>query len=219
MPEAPIRVLIADDHPVFRRGLRYGVAEETGLEIVGEAEDGAAALELIRQHDPAVAVLDIDMPKLDGFAVVKALQAEQRATAIVILTMHKDEELFNEAMNRNVQGYLLKDSAVQDIVGAIRAVAAGRYYISPAISAYLVNRNKRNAALTRQHPGIELLTATERRVLGLIAGYQTNKDIAAQLFLSPRTVENHRANICQKLDLHGSHALLRFAVQHKALLD
>jgi DNA-binding NarL/FixJ family response regulator len=133
--------------------------------------------------------------------------------------MHKDEDLFNEAMNRSVQGYLLKDSAVQDIVGAIRAVAAGRYYISPAISAYLVNRNKRNAALTRQHPGIEQLTATERRVLGLIAGYQTNKDIAAQLFLSPRTVENHRANICQKLDLHGSHALLRFAVQNKALLD
>lgn len=219
MSEEQIRVLIADDHPVFRRGLRYVVEEEPGLSIVAEAEDGAAALELVRRLHPAVAVLDIDMPKLDGFAVVKALQAEQLETSIVILTMHKDEELFNEAMNRNVQGYLLKDSAVQDIVAAIRSVAAGQYYISPAISSYLVNRNQRAATVARQHPGLALLTPTERRVLSLIAGYQTNKDIAAQLFLSPRTVENHRANICQKLELHGSHALLRFAVQNKAVLD
>ncbi|MBY0503411.1 MAG: response regulator transcription factor [Bryobacteraceae bacterium] len=215
MFEEPIRVVIADDHPVFRRGLRYVMQEESGLSIVAEAEDGAAALALIRIHDPAVAVLDIDMPKMDGFAVVKALQEEQRATAIVILTMHKDEELFNEAMNRSVQGYLLKDSAVQDIVGAVRAVAGGQYYISPAISGYLLNRNQRNAAVARRNPGLELLTPTERRVLALIAGYQTNKDIAAHLFLSRRTVENHRANICQKLELHGSHALLRFAAQNK----
>jgi DNA-binding NarL/FixJ family response regulator len=219
MSDEPIRVVIADDHPVFRRGLRYVIEEESGLSIVAEAEDGAAALALIQRHDPAVAVLDIDMPKMDGFAVVRALQEENRATAIVILTMHKDEELFNEAMNRNVQGYLLKDSAVQDIVGAIRAVAAGQYYISPAISVYLVNRNQRNAALARRNPGLEMLTPTERRVLALIASYQTNKDIAAQLFLSPRTVENHRANICQKLELHGSHALLRFAVQNKDSLS
>lgn len=219
MSEAPIRVLIADDHPVFRRGLRFVIEAEPGVEVVAEAEDGMAALNLLREQAPAVAVLDIDMPKLDGLGVITALQEEGRETRIVILTMHKDEELFNEAMDRNVHGYLLKDSAVQDIIAAIRAVAAGQCYISPAISTYLVHRNRQASGRAQQASGIELLTRTERRILLLIADYQTNKDIAAKLFLSPRTVENHRAHICQKLNLHGSHALMRFAVENKAELE
>jgi DNA-binding NarL/FixJ family response regulator len=204
---------------VFRRGLRQVIEAEPGLTIVAEAEDGVAALEQIRRLKPKVAVLDIDMPKLDGFAVVKALQQESLPTGIVILTMHKDEDLFNEAMNRNVQAFILKDSAVQDIAGSIRAVAAGQYFISPAISVYLLNRNRRASAVARQNPGLAALTPTERRVLQLIADYQTNKEIAAALFVSPRTVENHRANICQKLTLHGSHALLRFALENRSTLD
>jgi len=219
MDQPPISVLIADDHPVFRRGLRQVLQAEPGLLIVAEAEDGVAALDAIRTLKPAVAVLDLDMPKLDGFSVIKAVDQEHLATAIVILTMHKDEELFNEALNRHVQAYLLKDSAVQDIAASIRAVAAGQYFISPAISAFLVNRNRRAQALARQHPGLEALTQTERRILGLIAAYETNKTIAAQLFLSPRTIENHRANICLKLSLQGAHALLRFALEHKTGLD
>jgi DNA-binding NarL/FixJ family response regulator len=216
--QTAITIVIADDHPVFRRGLRQVIEAEPDLTIVGEAEDGAAAWEQLRTLRPAVAVLDIDMPKMDGFAVVQALEQEQLPMGIVILTMHKDEDLFNEAMNRNVQAYILKDSAVQDIVGSIRAVAAGQYFISPAISSYLVNRSRRVSATARQYPGLDTLTPTERRVLALIADYKTNKDMAAILFVSPRTIENHRANICQKLSLHGSHALLRFALEHRSAL-
>lgn len=214
---AGLPVVIADDHPVFRKGLRQIIEAEPDLEIVGEAEDGAAALALLRSHKPTVAVLDLDMPRMDGFEVIRAAKQEGLGISIVILTMHKDEDLFNEALSLEVRGYILKDSAVTDIVGSIRAAAAGQYFISPSISAYLINRNQRLAA--RQQPLLQELTATERRVLRLIADYKTNKEIAAQLFQSPRTVENHRANICQKLDLRGTHALLRFALEHKAELE
>jgi DNA-binding NarL/FixJ family response regulator len=212
-------VAIADDHPVFRKGLRQIIEAEPDLRIVGEAEDGAAALALVREHKPAVAVLDLDMPRMDGFEVIRAVRQEGLQMAIVILTMHKDEDLFNEAISLNVLGYILKDSATTDIVGSIRAVASGQYFISPSISNFLINRNRRLAALETQVPGLRDLTATERRVLKLLSVCNTSKDIAAQLHLSPRTVENHRANICQKLGLHGTHALLRFAMEHKSDWD
>lgn len=214
-----ITVLIADDHPVFRRGLRQVLEAEADIDVVAEAENGASALELLRLHKPAVAVMDIDMPKLDGLAVIRAIRQELPTIAVVMLTMHKDEDLFNEAMKLRVEGYILKDSAVNDIAGSIRAAAAGDNFISPSISTYLVNQNRRKGNLAASQPGLADLTGTERRVLGSIAAYKTNKEIAGALNISPRTVENHRANICQKLDLHGSHALLRFALEHKQELS
>jgi len=212
-------VIIADDHPVFRRGLRQVIEAEPDLQVIAEAEDGVAALALLREHRPAVAVLDLDMPRMDGFEVIRILQQERLGISIVILTMHKDEDLFNEAMTLNVQGYILKDSAVNDIAGSIRAVASGQFFVSSPLSSYLMNRNRRTAALVNSQPGMSDLTPTERRILNLIAEYKTNKEIAVQLFLSHRTVENHRANISQKLDLRGTHALLRFALEHKSELD
>ncbi len=214
-----IRILIADDHPVFRAGLRQIIEMNTGLKVVAEAEDGMMALERVREHQPDVAVLDVDMPGMDGFEVVRALRQEKLVVEVVFLTMHKDEDIFNEAMNIDVRGYVVKDSAVTDIVASIRSVCAGHPYISPALSAYLLNRTQRAARLTQEKPGIPQLTPTERRILKELSENKTSKEIASEMFVSHRTIENHRANICQKLGLHGNNALLKFAIENKSTLS
>jgi DNA-binding NarL/FixJ family response regulator len=217
-PIRPIRLLIADDHPLLRAGLRQVIATDPQIQIVAEAADGATALELLIAQQPDVAVLDIEMPNLTGFALLRELRAQRHSASVIFLTMYHDEEMFNEALDLGALGYVLKDSAATDITAAIRAVAAGQPFISPAISAYLFNRATRTTALVQQLPGLNDLTPTERRVLKLIAENKTSKEIAADLFISYRTVENHRANICQKLDLKGSHSLLKFAFDHKSEL-
>lgn len=211
-----IRLLIADDHPLLRAGLRQVIETDARLQIVAEAADGATALERLVETQPDVAVLDIEMPQLTGFALLREMRAQRLATAVVFLTMYRDEEMFNEALDLGALGYVLKDSATTDIVAAIKAAAAGQPYISPAISAFLFNRATRANNFVRQLPGLNDLTPTERRVLKLIAENNTSKEIAAELFISYRTVENHRANICQKLNLKGSHSLLKFAFDHKS---
>ncbi|MFL6333108.1 MAG: response regulator [Pyrinomonadaceae bacterium] len=212
------RVVIADDHPVFRQGLRQVIELEHGIKIVGEAGDGASALRLIQELAPDVAVLDINMPRLKGFDVAREIRQQSPAVRIIFLTMYDDERMFNEALNVGALGYLLKDSAISDIVGGIRAVAAGRHFISPSISGYLFKRAARGAALSEQTPGLGDLTPTELRILKLIAEYKTSKEIAAELFISYRTVENHRTSICHKLGVHGSNALIKFALEHKSEL-
>jgi DNA-binding NarL/FixJ family response regulator len=214
-----LTVMIADDHPIFRKGLREVIEEEGGLAVVGEAADGDEALRLAEEKRPAVAVLDIDMPRMSGFELVEEFGRRGLPVAVVFLSMHKDESLFNEAMRLGVRGYVLKDSAATDIVAGIRAVVAGRHFISPALSTYLVKRGDRLSALARERPGLGALTPAERRVLKLIADNKTSREIAAELFVSPRTVENHRTNICQKLGLRGSHSLIKFALEHKSELS
>jgi DNA-binding NarL/FixJ family response regulator len=213
-----IRLLIADDHPLLRAGLRQVIETDPLLRVVGEASDGAAALQLLTTHQPDVAVLDIEMPQLTGFELLRAMRAQGLTTAVVFLTMYRDEEMFNEALDLGALGYVLKDSATTDIVGAIHAAAKGQPYISPAISAFLLNRATRVATFAKQNPSLSDLTPTERRVLKLIADNKTSREIAAELGSSYRTIENHRANICQKLNLKGSHSLLKFAYEHKAKL-
>lgn len=213
-----IRLLIADDHPLLRAGLRQVIETDARLHVIAEASDGAAALQLLTAHQPDVAVLDIEMPQLTGFALLREMRAQRLKTAVVFLTMYRDEDMFNEALDLGALGYVLKDSATTDIVAAIKAAATGQPYISPAISAFLLNRATRAATLVKQQPGLNDLTPTERRVLKLIAANKTSKEIAAELFISHRTVENHRANICQKLELKGSHSLLKFAFDHKSEL-
>jgi len=214
-----IRIVIADDHPIFRRGLRNLIEADPRLKIVGEAEDGEVALAHIRAARPELAILDVAMPVKDGFEVIRAIREEGLRVAVIFLTMHQDERFFNAAMDRGAKGYVLKDSAVNDLIASIKAVAAGQNFISPALSTYLLNRTTRAVSLVAQKPSLHDLTEAERRVLQLIAANQTSKEIAAALYISIRTVEKHRANICLKLQLRGSHALLSFALEHKSELS
>jgi DNA-binding NarL/FixJ family response regulator len=210
-----ITIVIADDHPVFRQGLRQIIEIEPGLKVVGESRDGASALNLIQELTPDVAVLDINMPNMKGFEVARRIAQQGLKVGIIFLTMYDDERMFNEALNVGALGYLLKDSAITDIAESVRAVASGKHFISPSISRFLINRSSRGAALGEKRPSLKDLTPSELRVLKLISEHKTSKEIAAQLFISHRTVENHRSNICQKLGLHGSNALIKFALEHK----
>jgi DNA-binding NarL/FixJ family response regulator len=211
-----LQILIADDHPIFRKGLRQVIEADPRLKVVAEADDGLTALEQIRQLRPDIAVLDIHMPNMSGFELAQVVHEQGIEVAVIFLTMHKAEDLFNAAMDMGVKGYVLKDSAVTDIVGSIQAVAKGLPYISPQLSSFLLNRSARATALRQNQPNLDDLTPTERRVLRMLAEYKTSKQIADELFIHSRTVDNHRANICAKLGLRGSHALMKFAIEHKS---
>ena len=180
-----IRVLLADDHPVVRRGLLQVIATDRTIEVVAEASDGAEALASIEKENPDVAVLDINMPKADGFAVVRTLRKQKRTPEFVFLTMHTDPQFFKAAMDLGVKGYVLKDSAVSDIIAAIKSVAHGKPYLSPALSGQLLERRNSDEEL-----GLGSLTAAEHRVLQLIARDLSSKEIGAELSISPRTVRN-----------------------------
>lgn len=209
-----IKIIIADDHPIFRGGLKNIIEKEPNILIVAEADTGSEALAKIKEHQPDVAVLDLDMPETDGFGVTRELQKLHLSVSVIFLTMHKDEAHFNQAIDLGARGFVVKDGAASEIVGCIKTVASGKEYFSPAVSSHLLNRVRRASSFNYQ-AGIGDLTATERRVLFLLAELKTSKEIATDLGISPRTVENHRARICQKLDLQGSHALVKFALQHK----
>ncbi len=211
-----LTIILADDHPIVRQGLKQIIEFDKGLTVVAEAGDGKTALDLIEEYQPQVAVLDIDMPEIDGFGVIRALQKKSIKIEVVFLTMHSEEEIFQEAMDLGVKGYVLKESAVSDIVAAIKSVANGRSFLSPSLSMFLLNRRQRTAQLESEKPGLHLLTTTERRILKLIAADKTSKEIAEELFISYRTVETHRTNISRKLDLQGSLALIKFAAIHKS---
>ena len=150
--------------------------------------------------------------------VARAVRQQNLGVEIVFLTIHREEELFQAALDLGAKGYVLKDSAVTDIVAAIKSVAAGQHYISPQLSSYLLKRSKSVAELNARKPGLEDLTPTERRILKLIAQDKSSKEIAAELFISHRTVETHRTNISRKLELHGNLALVKFALEFKARL-
>jgi DNA-binding NarL/FixJ family response regulator len=211
-----VRVLIADDHPIFRQGLRQIIDAQRDLTVVAEAADGGEALEYLQKGDVTVAVLDLTMPIRDGFAVAREVRDRRQTTALVFLTMHKDEHYLNAALDLGVRGYVLKDNAATEIVDCVRSVAAGGEYISPTLSSFLIRRRSRATSLVEQKPAIEQLTPAERRILRLVADGLTSREIAGQLGLGVRTVEHHRNNVAVKLALRGSHALTRFAIKHQS---
>jgi DNA-binding NarL/FixJ family response regulator len=209
---AATRVVIADDHVLLRGGLRQAIEGDRRFVVVGEADNGEDALAQIDAQSPDIAVLDIRMPKLDGFAVARELRTRRPDVAVVFLTLHEDEALLDAALDLGARGYLLKASAVGEVIEGLLAVAEGKHYVAQALTGRLIERRMEAAA--RPSP-LAALTPAERRVLARIADYRSNKQIAAELFVHHRTIETHRANISQKLELRGHNALLRFALAHK----
>jgi len=209
---AETTIIIADDHPLVRQGLRQAIEMEKGFRVVAEAGDGQTALDLIETHEPQIVVLDVDMPALDGFGVAHEIRRRELKIDIVFLTFHGEEEYLDEALATGAKGYLLKDNAVTDVITCLKAVVAGGVYISPTLSGYLINRARRPPAVST----LDQLSPTERQILKLLAEYKTSKEIAREIGISPHTVSTHRANIALKLDLRGSHALMKFALERKA---
>jgi DNA-binding NarL/FixJ family response regulator len=210
-----VKILIADDHALVRKGLRQVIESDSRFKIIGEAANGKEALTLLLQQPPQIAILDVNMPELTGFEVAQALHSCKLNVAIIFLTMHKDKNYFNKAMDCGAKGYILKDGVLGEIVNALEAVMQGKPYISTALSSYLLQRLDRISLLARQTPELNTLTPTERRILKLVAEYKTSKEIAEELHIHFRTVDNHRTNITNKLALQGSHALLKFAIEHQ----
>lgn len=211
-----INIILADDHPFIRQGLRTTIEHEPDMKVLAEAGDGRTAFELIQRLRPQVAILDIDMPELDGFAVARNVRQQKLSIEIIFLTLHREEEFFNRALELDAKGYVTKDSVTSDIISGIRAVAAGQHYISPALASFLVSQRRQSTAPPMQ--GVAALSPTERHVLKLIAEYKTSKEIAETLGISPLTVKTHRQNICLKFDLQGNHSLMKFALEHQAEL-
>jgi len=214
----PLKVLIVDDHPLFRRGLREVIEESNRFVVVGEASDGEEAIRLVSELGPDVAVVDIDMPRFNGLQLARAIRKLGLPVRIVFLTMYKEEDMFNAAMDLGVKGYVVKESAADDILTALDRVAQGETFVSQAISRMQQRRSERARQLLLSKPQIDSLTPTERRILKLIAEDRTSKEIAELLGISVKTVENHRLNICHKLNLHGSHSLLKFAFDNRSYL-
>jgi len=211
--------MIVDDHPLFRQGLRQAIVGDSRFEVIGEAEDGQTALDRISQLRPEVAVLDVSLPGLNGLEVAAALRAKKSKVNLVILTMLKDEQAFNRALNLGIHGYVLKENAADEILNCIAAVSRNEAYVSPSLTDFLLRRRSRAESLASHKPGLDDLTVAEKRILKRVAVGKTNKEIAGELFISPRTVETHRANICEKLELTGTNRLLQFALENRDALN
>ncbi len=201
-----IKVVIADDHNIFRQGLAQLLASVEDITVAGEAADGVQALKLIREVGPDVAILDLSMPS-GGLEVARAVRNEGLSTRIILLTMHNEPDKANKAIQAGVHGYVLKDNAFEDLVYALRSVARGGTFISPSLVAGVLKSGERRKSG-------ELLTRREREVLSLIATGLTNRQIAEKLFISVKTVETHRARIIDALDLHNTAELVRYAIDN-----
>ncbi|HXJ62070.1 MAG TPA: response regulator transcription factor [Verrucomicrobiae bacterium] len=212
------RIVIVDDHPIFRRGLREIIESDSKYLVAGESGDGDAAIQQIKSLKPDVAVVDLNLPKIGGLDVLRTVRTLAHPPAVIVLTMQAEESVFNAAMDAGAQGYLVKDNAVSDVLAGLKAVAGGGVFLSPSVAQFLVRRHQRASLLKEQKKGLAMLTPTERRILRLVAENKTNKEIARELFISHRTVETHRSHICEKLELSGNRALLAFAFEHKSHL-
>jgi DNA-binding NarL/FixJ family response regulator len=209
----PIRVLLADDHKLMRAGLRLVVDQQGDLTVVGEADDGREALELAKSLKPDVVVMDIGMPNLNGIEATRQIVEARPEAGVVMLSMHSDEGYVLRALGAGARGYLLKDSATADLVQAIRAVAEGKSFFSPAVSKVLLQDYVRKLRRTGAEDSYDLLSPREREVLQLVAEGKSNKEVANHLNLSVYTVETHRAKIMQKLNLKGVPELILYAVR------
>jgi len=208
-----IRILLADDHAVVRQGFKMILGAQGDMEIVGEAANGREAVELAEQVKPDIVVMDVAMPELNGIEATRRLLGSLPHARVIALSMHKDSVYVREVLRAGARGYLLKDSGAEDLVRAIRAVAGGESWLSPAVSNAVLDDYRRHVT----NP-IDLLTSREREVLQMLAEGKTNKEIAVVLNLSVYTVDAHRGRIMEKLNLHSINELVRFAVRN-GLID
>ena len=208
-----IRILLADDHTVVRKGLRLLLESHPGFQVIADAADGRAAVALAAEHTPDVVVMDVAMPNLNGIEAARQICGKLPHTAIVFLSMHSDESYVLKALKAGARAYLLKDSAEHDLIGAVIAVSEGKAFFSPAISKMLVEDYVRQMQERQIEDSYELLTTREREILQLLAEGRNNKDVAGILNLSLYTVETHRGNIMQKLNLHSGAELILYAIR------
>lgn len=209
----PVRIVLADDHTIMRHGLRLVLERQADFTIVGEANNGREAIDVVMRENPDVAVMDIAMPLLNGIEAAKRIAEERPKTAVVILSMHSDESYILKALRAGARGYLLKDSAETDLIQAIRAVCAGKAFFSPAVSRVLADDYLRQIRQQGVEDPYELLTARERELLQLIVELKSTKDIATLLGISPRTIDTHRGNLMQKLNVHSIPELILYAMR------
>lgn len=212
-----IRVLLADDHGIVRRGLRFLLENTPSFRVVGEAGDGREAVKLAEELAPDVVVMDIAMPNLNGLDATAQIVKKCPATGVIILSMHSDETYLVRALSAGAKGYLLKDSAEADLIRAVEAVSHGRPFFSPAIAETLLEDYMRRLRQQNLKDSYDLLTDREKEVLQLLAEGKANKEVATLLNLSLYTVETHRANLMQKLNLHNTADIVLYAVRKKII--
>jgi DNA-binding NarL/FixJ family response regulator len=208
-----IRIVLADDHTLVRHGLRLMIEREQGLKVVAEASNGKEAVLAVESSLPHVIVMDLGMPILNGIEAARQIHLKHPTTSIVVLSMHSDESYVLRALKAGARAYLLKDSADADLINAIRAVTEGKAFFSPAISRVLVEDYVRQLQQKGVEDSYELLTSREREVLQLLGEGKSNKEVAQLLNLSPYTIETHRSNLMEKLNLHNVPDLILYAVR------
>lgn len=212
MKTEKIRILIADDHPIFLKGLQEVIEDAENLQVMYKTYNGTDAINVGLAGEFEIAILDIDMPGANGLQVAERILAQKPDVSIILLTMHKAKDAFLKALEIGISGYVLKENAVVDIINAIAAVSRRQSYISPEMSSFLLkNKNRTRLEATSQ---LVQLTQAEKKILEKVAQYKSTKEIADELYISEKTVSNHRMNISRKLNLSGKNSLLRFAIEN-----
>ncbi len=215
---ARTKVLIADDHAIVREGVRMILAKEPDIEVVGEAEDGRQALDLVEQRRPNVVIMDLSMPGMGGIEATKKVKEQHPGVNVLALTMHEDESYVFQLLRAGASGYVLKRAAAQDLVQAVRAAAKGEAFLYPSVARKVVEDYLKRVEAGEERERYDGLTEREQEILTLIAGGLSNQHIAEKLYISIKTVQTHRAHVLEKLGLHDRTELVRYAIR-KGLIE